>query len=276
MDRIAIISDIHGNLEALKTVLQDINLRGIEKIYCLGDIVAKGCNSEECVNLIKENCEVVIRGNCDRNMSHVRDLSNETELERTRINWNQNRLTKESMDYLQNLPFCHEFYMSGSLIRMFHASSVRDNEVVINRDVCSKLYEMFLPSDKTETKNIADIVIFGHLHHSFLEKIYNKTLINVGSVGNSFDPIRDDKRDSNEMEITQAFYLIIEGELGTKEYKPFSYQFVRVPYDIDKELERNQDNLELENYTFELKHGRYRDMKKINDNFERLGIDLNK
>ena len=61
MDRIAIISDIHGNLEALKTVLQDIKLRGIEKIYCLGDIVAKGCNSEECVNLIKENCEIVLR-----------------------------------------------------------------------------------------------------------------------------------------------------------------------------------------------------------------------
>lgn len=276
MDRIAIISDIHGNLEALKTVLQDIKSRDIEKIYCLGDIVAKGCNSEECVKLIRENCEVVLRGNCDRNMSHVRDLSDETELERTRIRWNQSRLTKETMNYLQNLPFCHEFYMSGSLIRMFHASPVKDNEVVINRDTCSKLYEMFLPSDKTETKNIADIVIFGHLHHGFLEKIYNKTLINVGSVGNSFDPIRDDKRDSSEMEITQAFYVIIEGKLGSKEYQPFSYQFVRVPYDIDKELDSNEDNLELEDYTFELKHGRYRDMKKINDNFERLGIDLNK
>ena len=101
-------------------------------------------------------------------------------------------------------------------------------------------------------------------------------MINAGSVGNSFDPIRDDNRDSSEMEVTQAFYLIIEGELGSKEYKPFSYQFVRVPYDIDKELDRNQDNLELEDYTFELKYGRYRDMKKINDNFARLGIDLNK
>ena len=276
MSKFAIISDIHGNYPALKTVLRDIDLQEVDKIYCLGDIVAKGCNSEECVNLIKENCEIVLRGNSDRNMSHVRDLSNETELERSRINWNQKRLSKETMDYLQNLPFCHEFYMSGSLIRMFHASPTKDNEVIINRDVYSKLYEMFLPSDKTESKNIADIVIFGHLHHSFLEKIYNKTLINAGSVGNSFDPIRDDNRDSSEMEVTQAFYLIIEGELGSKEYKPFSYQFVRVPYDIDKELDRNQDNLELEDYTFELKYGRYRDMKKINDNFARLGIDLNK
>ena len=78
------------------------------------------------------------------------------------------------------------------------------------------------------------------------------------------------------MEITQAFYVIIEGNIGSKDYQPFSYQFVRVPYDIDKELDSNEDNLELEDYTFELKHGRYRDMKKINDNFERLGIDLNK
>ena len=101
MDRIAIISDIHGNLEALKTVLQDIKLRGIEKIYCLGDIVAKGCNSEECVKLIRENCEIVIRGNCDRNMSHVRDLSNETELESNYDNfYRKNRKEIFKISYL--------------------------------------------------------------------------------------------------------------------------------------------------------------------------------
>ena len=40
--KIAIISDIHGNLEALKSVLNDIKNRNIDKIYCLGDIIAKG------------------------------------------------------------------------------------------------------------------------------------------------------------------------------------------------------------------------------------------
>ena len=65
MDKIAIISDIHGNLEAINSVIEDIKERKIEKIFCLGDIVAKGTHQEECVNLIKENCEIVLKGNCD-------------------------------------------------------------------------------------------------------------------------------------------------------------------------------------------------------------------
>ena len=63
--KIAIISDIHGNLEALNTVLEDIKKRNIDKIYCLGDIIAKGTHQQECVDLVRANCEVVIKGNCD-------------------------------------------------------------------------------------------------------------------------------------------------------------------------------------------------------------------
>ena len=50
MDKIAIISDIHGNLEALKSVLEDIREKNISKIFCLGDIIAKGTHQQECVN----------------------------------------------------------------------------------------------------------------------------------------------------------------------------------------------------------------------------------
>ena len=55
--KIAVFSDIHGNLEALKTCLADIKKRNIDKIFCLGDIVAKGYNAEECVKLIRKNCK---------------------------------------------------------------------------------------------------------------------------------------------------------------------------------------------------------------------------
>ncbi len=41
MDKIAVISDIHGNIQALESVLNDIKLRGIERIICLGDLVGK-------------------------------------------------------------------------------------------------------------------------------------------------------------------------------------------------------------------------------------------
>ena len=57
MDKIAIISDIHGNLEALKETIKDIEKRNIKRIICLGDTIGKGLHPEECVQIIKEKCE---------------------------------------------------------------------------------------------------------------------------------------------------------------------------------------------------------------------------
>ena len=57
MDKLAIISDIHGNLVALKSVLDDINSRGIDKIYCLGDLVAKGAEPKQSLELIRKTCQ---------------------------------------------------------------------------------------------------------------------------------------------------------------------------------------------------------------------------
>lgn len=96
---------------------------------------------------------------------------------------------------------------------------------------------MFLPSENTVSNEVADVVIYGHIHHPFMDKLYNKTLINTGSVGNSFDTIRNDNKDSNVLETTKSFYLIIEGEYGSREYNSeVSFQFIKVPYDIEKEL----------------------------------------
>lgn len=55
--KIAIISDIHGNLEALKATLKDIEKRKVDKIICLGDIIVKGVHPKECISLIRTNCE---------------------------------------------------------------------------------------------------------------------------------------------------------------------------------------------------------------------------
>jgi predicted phosphodiesterase len=60
----AIISDIHGNLEALQAVLKDADLHGAEKIYCLGDLVGYGPNPRECVDLAMP-WKVVLLGNHD-------------------------------------------------------------------------------------------------------------------------------------------------------------------------------------------------------------------
>lgn len=274
--KIAIISDIHGNLEALMQTLKDIDKRKVDKIICLGDIIMKGVHSHECIQIIKEKCDIVLRGNCDRHFSQEHEnIEKFPEQEQRRIKWMKETLSEEDRNYLFNLPFCYEFYMSGSLIRLFHAMPDVDNKAVINLDTIQTKLKMFYPSEKTISQDIADVIIYGHIHHPFLDKLYNKTLINVGSVGNSFDVIRNHQKDSNVLETTQSNYLIIEGEFGSKEYnEEISYQFVRVPYNIQKELEDEFLNIEKENYRFEIVEGMYRDMTKINENFKRLGINI--
>lgn len=274
--KIAFISDIHGNLEALKATLEDIEKRKVDKIICLGDIIAKGIHSKECLDLIRKKCEIVIQGNCDRHFSEEHKNINELpEIEQKRIKWNQSMLDKKDREYLLNLPFSYEFYISGSLVRIFHATPEVDNKAIINVDKIETKYKMFLPSEKTISQDVADVVIYGHIHHPYMDKIYNKTIINVGSVGNSYDVIRNPQKDSNILETTKSNYLIVEGDYGNKEYNSsISFQFVKVPYNIDKELEDEELNIEKENYRFELKKGMYRNMTKINENFKNLGIDV--
>ena len=217
--KIAIISDIHENLEALKATLKDIEKRKVDKIICLGDIIAKGVHSKECISLIRTNCEIVLQGNCDVHFStEHKNIDEMNEQEQKRIKWNQSLIDKEDREYLLNLPFCHEFYMSGSLVRLFHATPTVNNKAILNVDSIETKYKMFLPSENTQSQDIADVVIYGHIHHPYMDKIYNKTIINVGSVGNSFDVIRNKNKDSNVLETTKVNYLIIEGEYGSKEY----------------------------------------------------------
>ena len=277
MDRIAIISDIHGNLEALKSVLDDIKERNINRIFCLGDIIAKGTHQQECVDLVKEKCEVIIKGNCDEYFTSDIDLSTKTPSEINRITWNKNKLNDETKKYLNNLPYCYEFYMSGRLVRLVHAHPEKIDKFAGNIDKIDRLYELFLPSCNTISNEKADVLIYGHIHTPYVQKIYNRIIINTGSVGHSIDVFRNDEKDGNVKNTTVANYLIISGNFDSKNIdEKISYELVSVPYDIDKELNNNNDNIEFESYKEEIKKGKYRDMTKIYNSFELRGIDKEK
>lgn len=277
MDKIAIISDIHGNLEALKTVLSDIKKRKINKIYCLGDIIAKGCHSHECIELVRKNCEVVVQGNTDECFSRIfseEELNGKKESDKERIKYNQSILTKEDKEYLRNLPYCYEFYLSGRLVRLFHATPDIIDGFKGHFDKIEHYYELLKPSDKTISNNLADIVVCGHAHMQELEKLYNRTIINTGSVGNPIDVFRNDKKDGNYKNTIMSNYVILTGSFG-KEYDEISYEFVSVPYDIEKELSSN-NIFEKEEYEIELRYGKYRDMSKVYKSFSDRGIDVDK
>lgn len=271
MEKIAIISDIHGNLEALKTVIDDIKKRNIDKIICLGDIIAKGRHFHECVQLVKDNCDVVIQGNCDYYFSSFTEADNE--INNKRLAYNKSLTTDEDRDYLANLPYDYEMMISGNLVRFYHATPEKINRYVGDMENLDTYYKMFLPSDNTTSKEIADIVICGHIHKSYLMKLYNRTIINVGSVGNSFEVYRHKDKDANYKNVTKACYFILSGNINKVE-GPISYEFVELDYDIEKELSTSKDAFEYDGLESELKYGIYRDLESITDSLSSRGIDI--
>lgn len=253
MERIALISDIHSNIVALNAVLDDIQERNIKKIYCLGDLVLKGSSPCEVVDLIREKCEIVIKGNCDDYAVNYPNYHTA---------WHKDLLGHERIEYLDNLPMYKDLYISGSHVRLFHATKDDLNIRILDNSPIEEKQKLF----EDKNNNIPDIVIYADIHKQYLEKIRNKTIINIGSVGNSLEISHVVDENENMSEITQAHYCIIEGELNCKTKKSLSIQFVRVPYDINKELEeaKKNDSPDYEIYERELLHAKYRGKEQSN------------
>lgn len=271
---IAIISDIHGNYQALKSVIEDIRSKNIEIIICLGDIIGKGINSRKCIGLIRQNCQVVLKGNVDDRFCMNPDEFKDDENEYNRITYYQKTLNKEDIDYLVNLPLSEEFYISGSLVRLFHAFPDNPYKTINNYELdFRKKYEMFKPVSNT-SNNIADVVIYGHVHYHFMEKIYGKTLINCGSVGSSGCPILENGYNSID-EISNAHYLIITGNLNDKENGKIEFSFESVPYDKETEIEDSNKAKNIEpDYDILLKTGYYPVLPKVMNKIKNDGYKL--
>lgn len=229
MEKIAIIGDIHANITALQEILEDIKNRKISKIFCLGDVVSKGVNPDFVIDLIKEKCDIIIKGNCDEIFSSERAIQKKF--------WTTMKIGKERVEFLKSLPVMHEFYLSGKLVRLFHASPFSlehmYNPIISNENTkyCNLMIkdykELFKNTDfigRNENDKIPDIIGYSHTHIANLSEFGDKTIFNPGSVGFSSD-------------IYNASYTILEGNYNSKEISSFSITNVKVPYDVAKEIE---------------------------------------
>lgn len=102
--RIAIISDIHSNLEALSAVFHDIESLNIDEIICLGDIIGYGPNPNECINLINKKCPIILLGNHDVAVLDTLSTQNFNINAKLAIEWTVKELSPESRKFLENLP----------------------------------------------------------------------------------------------------------------------------------------------------------------------------
>ena len=96
MDKIAIISDVHGNITALNAVLNDIKNRNINKIICLGDSILKCTHPDLVIDKLREVCDVVLMGNCD--YAICRPEAKEKNF------WTRNIIGEERANYIMSLP----------------------------------------------------------------------------------------------------------------------------------------------------------------------------
>jgi diadenosine tetraphosphatase ApaH/serine/threonine PP2A family protein phosphatase len=102
--RYAVLSDVHGNLEALETVLAAIRRHRPDALLCLGDTVGYGPNPNECAERIRALGGPVIAGNHDLAAAGVLDISMFTPLARAAIEWTIEVLSGETRRWLASLP----------------------------------------------------------------------------------------------------------------------------------------------------------------------------
>ena len=103
--RYAIISDIHGNLQAAQAVLEVIESLDIERIVCLGDIVGYGGDPSPCIALVRRFSSRVIIGNHDAGAVGLTPVDCFNPAAREAVQWTGTVLAEQDTDYLQNLPY---------------------------------------------------------------------------------------------------------------------------------------------------------------------------
>jgi predicted phosphodiesterase len=116
--RVALVSDVHGNLPAFEAVVADARAAGVDSIWCLGDVVGYGAQPDECVALAREACDVCLAGNHDLVVIGSLGISDFSSTAAAAARWTQEHIAAESVDFLRGLDPARP----GEAIGLYHAS----------------------------------------------------------------------------------------------------------------------------------------------------------
>lgn len=185
--RVAVITDIHGNLPALHAALARIDELGIEDIYCGGDLVGYGPHPNEVCALIEQRAIPTIYGNYDYAIG--RDLEDcgcayitphDRELGQRSVDWTLAHTDQRSKDFMRELPFDLRFRVGDHDVHLVHGSPRKVNEYLFE-DKPARLYERLAGAET------ASALVFGHTHKPWVHDFGGVRFINCGSVGKPKD-----------------------------------------------------------------------------------------
>jgi predicted phosphodiesterase len=193
VSKIAVISDIHSNLQALEAVLLRIDDLACEKTYCLGDVVGYGANPNECITLLREREISSLQGNHDAVVSGQSSGTDFNEYAYNAAMENRRVLTEENLEYLLTMS---ETIRLGDHALMVHGSPSGRDHYLMGEALIAHMSELV-----GQNENI-QLCFFGHTH---IPSLYNGaglqyaeadpfhldpgmcTMVNPGSVGQPRD-----------------------------------------------------------------------------------------
>jgi putative phosphoesterase len=191
--RLALVSDIHGNVAALEAALAEIEAAAPDRIFILGDLVQNGPRPAEVIDAVmalEQGGAYVIAGNTD---IAVADgdyaaafpwLDEVPAAHRAAAEWARERLSDEQLEYLRRLPAERRLAYDGELVLGTHGSPGSQTQG--------------LPADldaavtvQRATRTDARVIACGHTHMADVRELGRKLLVNPGSCGYAFDGTPD-------------------------------------------------------------------------------------
>ncbi|HEY9289486.1 MAG TPA: metallophosphoesterase family protein [Candidatus Dormibacteraeota bacterium] len=180
---LAVFSDVHGNMHALRSVVEDIRRASIERTYCLGDVVGYGAFPNEVIELLDNANIPTVMGNYDDGTGFDRDEcgcayrdEEHRRLGDQSFQWTKAHVTHENKALLRKYAPEIRFTVNGLRFLLVHGSPRRINEYLFE-DRPESTFQRIAESAR------ADVIICGHTHKPYVKDVAGVRFVNVGSAG---------------------------------------------------------------------------------------------
>ena len=167
--KIAVFSDVHGNLKELKEALEQIKEKNVDLTVFLGDIFQRGNEETECLELLKNNEIVCLKGNCELYLEHGVDIDSDVEYLRDYYDGMRKKLTDEQIQFIKQMPLFYEDEFHGHKIHFSHFLFSDIDSAYPFLQLADIKNGVFDKVCKSEDVMKYELVVIGHSHQNFVK-----------------------------------------------------------------------------------------------------------
>jgi predicted phosphodiesterase len=219
--RVAIVTDIHANRQALEAVLEQIRAAECDALWCLGDVVGYGAEPDACAELVREQADICLAGNHDLAVTGGLSVADFSEIARRAAEWTGSVISTETRLFLESLSPSDE----NQVVSLYHASP---------RDPVWEYVLSPLQAELSFDVQPQRISVVGHTHVALA---FNRP-DGEGATGET-------RRDGDELDLGSGYWLLNPGSVGQPrdgdpraawmllDTDAWTALYHRVPYDID-------------------------------------------